>query len=154
MTMSGWASMRFKRTISVVVGLLVALFAMAAGTQAAFAGDRPTDVAFVKAAPIVQLKHNGSTIVKEQVRCLPGWVPSDLTVRVTQASGAYADGLVTTTHAVCNGKWYTVWVLLPKGFGSLQRGNATISSQFLVFNVDSGDPSAGHGITQGWIKPI
>jgi hypothetical protein len=154
MTMSGWASMRFKRTLSVVVGLLVALFAMAAGMQPAAAADRPTDVASVKANPIVQLKHNGSTIVKEQVRCQPGWQPSDLTVRVSQASGAYADGLVTTTHAVCNGKWYTVWVLLPKGFGKLQRGNATISSQFLVNNVQSGDSAGGHDITQGWIKPV
>jgi hypothetical protein len=154
MTMSGWASMRFKRILSVALGLLVALSAMAAGTQAAFAGDRPTDVAFVKADPIVKLYHGGSTLVREQVRCVPGWQPSDLTVHVSQASGAYADGLVITTHAVCNNKWYTVWVKLPKGFGSLARGNATISSQFLVNNVETGDSGAGHGLTQGWIKPV
>src|SRR5438105_888872 len=71
MTVSGPASMRFKRTVSVLVGLAVALFAMAAGTQAAFSADRPTNVAFVKANPIVQLKSDGSTIVKERIRCQP-----------------------------------------------------------------------------------
>ncbi|HEX4015429.1 MAG TPA: hypothetical protein VHX15_01720 [Frankiaceae bacterium] len=153
MTISGGISMSLKRALAVLVGLLVALSAMAAGTEAAFAGDRPTDVAFVKANPIVQLKHNGSTIVKTQVRCVPGWQASDLTVHVSQPSGAYADGLVITTHAVCNNKWYTVWILLPKGFGTLKRGNANISSQFLVNNVQSGDSAAGHGSTAGWIKP-
>ncbi len=153
MTISGWASKRLARTIAVLVGLAVALPVMV-GTQPAFAGDRPTDVAFVKANPIVKLHHGGSTLVRTRVRCVPGWQPSDLTVHVAQTSGAYADGLVVTTHAVCNGKWHTVWVKLPKGFGTLKRGKATISSQFLVNNVESGDSAGGHGITQGWIKPV
>jgi hypothetical protein len=61
-----------------------------------------------------------------------------------------ADPIVKLYH----GGSTLVRVKLPKGFGPLKRGNATISSQFLVNNAEAGDPAGGHGITQGWIKPV
>jgi hypothetical protein len=131
----------------------VGVEAMAAATQSAFAADRPAGVAFVKANPIVQLKANGSVAVTDKIRCMPGWQSSDLSVHVSQANGAYADGFVTTAVA-CNNKWHTIHLTLPKGFGKLHRGNATISSQFLVTNVQSGDSAGAHDITKGWIRPV
>jgi hypothetical protein len=142
-----------RRTLGAVLALIVAVFAMFAGLQSASAADRPVGVAFVKANPNVWLKANGAVLVTDKIRCVPGWQSGDLSVHVSQASGAYSDGFVQTNVA-CNGKWHTVHLTLPKGFGKLHRGAATISSQFLVTNLESGDSAGGHDATKGWIRPV
>lgn len=138
-----------KRALALLLALAVVSIA---GTQAAFAGDRPVGVAFVKAKPIVDLKHNGSVVVTEKIRCKPGWVSSDLSVHVAQPNGAQADGF-TTTAIKCNGAWHTVRVTLSDVFMKMHRGPATISSQFLVTNASSGDSAGAHDITKGWVRP-
>jgi hypothetical protein len=139
-----------KRVVAVFLAIAVVSIG---GTQAAFAGDRPVGVAFVKAKPIVDLKHNGSVVVTEKIRCTPGWQSSDLSVHVAQPNGAQADGF-TTTAITCNSKWHTVRVTLSDVFMKMHRGPATISSQFLVTNVETGDSAGGHDVTKGWVRPV
>lgn len=142
-----------KRAVGVMVALLVAIAAMTAGTQAAFAtGDRPTNVAWVKAYPVADLKPDGSVVVTEKIACRPGWVSSDLSVMVSQQSGAYADG-VTTTAVPCDLRWHTIKLTTNSVFMKMTKGYATISSQFLVNNAESGDSAGAHHVVKkGWIR--
>jgi hypothetical protein len=45
-------------------------------------------------------------------------------------------------------------VTLSSVFMKMHRGPATISSQFLVTNAESGDSAGGHDITKGWVRPV
>jgi hypothetical protein len=146
--------MSVKRGIGVCVAVLAAVVAMAWVAPSALAGDRPVNVAWVVAQPVADLHSNGSVVVTEKIACRPGWESSDLTVHVGQASGAYADGLLLSKTNICNGKWHVVKVTLPKGFGTLQKGWATVSSQFLVFNAETGDPAAGHENKRTWLRKV
>lgn len=142
-----------KRALGVGLALVIASAAMLATSPSAAATDRPVGVAFVKARPVVDLKHNGSVVVTEKIRCKPGWVSSDLSVHAQQPNGSYADGF-TTTAIACNGAWHSVRVTLSSVFMKMHRGPATISSQFLVTNAESGDSAGGHDITKGWVRPV
>lgn len=143
-----------KRSVRALAVLPAAACAVALAGPAAATGDRPVNVAWVVANPVADLKADGSVVVSEKIACRPGWDASDLTVRVAQTSGAYADGLLLTNSNICNGRWHYVKVVLPKGFGTLQKGWATVSSQFLVFNSETGDPSAGHESKRTWLRKV
>jgi hypothetical protein len=78
-----------------------------------------------------------------KLRCHPGWVPSDFTVFITQGDVS-TDGLIEPSIP-CDGRWHTVRYAVPApGNGTFHPGKAHLNGQFLVFNVDSGDPSAAH----------
>jgi hypothetical protein len=143
-----------KRSVRALAVVPAAACAVALAGPAAATCDRPVNVAWVVANPVADLKADGSVVVSEKIACRPGWDASDLTVRVAQASGAYADGLLLTNSNICNGRWHYVKVTLPKGFGTLQKGWATVSSQFLVFNSETGDPAAGHENKRTWLRKV
>jgi hypothetical protein len=128
-----------------VIGLPVLVLAITAmAVPAATAQDRPTGVAQVKVQKRVLLNDDGTLTVVSRLRCDPGWVPSDLTVSVAQGPTTGTEGLIEPSIP-CDGHWHRVQFDLPApAVGTFQPGKATFSAQFLVFNVESGDPSAGH----------
>jgi hypothetical protein len=131
---------------SVASGVL-GLGAILVSVAPAHAQDRPVDVAFVRAAHENVLNRDGSVAATAWLRCVPGWVSSDLTMQISQAD-AYVDG-VTTTSLACDNHWHKVRLTLGPGFGTLHKGAVHISSQFLVNNADSGDSAAGHEQVDG-----
>jgi hypothetical protein len=127
-----------RRTAAVIAAATLAVSL----ASPAMAGDRPTHVAFVHAVKKVYLHHDGGVTVRAWLRCKPGWAPAELDVRVNQG-GAYTDGYIVPT-VPCDNAFRRVKLRLPAGYGTLAVGDATVSSQFLVTNVDSGDSAAGH----------
>lgn len=50
----------------------------------------------------------------------------------------------TVISVTCNRRWHRVQFGLRLGSGTFQPGKATLIAQFLVFNVETGDPAAAH----------
>jgi hypothetical protein len=137
-----------KRTIvaSVTTGLM-GLAAVTVSTAPAAATDRPTNVAFVRAWHNDNLHHNGTITVGAGVRCVAGWAPSELDLRVTQGDSA-AEGF-TTPSVSCDNRWHKVLFTLTDVAGTLHGGVVAIGAQFLVTNVDSGDSAGAHNQVSG-----
>ena len=136
------------RALSRIIGLPVLVLAVTAmAVPAATAQDRPTGVAQVKVDKRVLLNADGTLTVVARLECDPGWISSDLTVSVAQGLSTGTDGLIEPS-VPCDGRWQRVRFDLPAPVaGTFQRGKATFRAQFLVFNVETGDPAAGHETT-------
>jgi hypothetical protein len=140
-----------KRAIAASVGSgLIGLAAVTVGTAPAAATDRPTNVAFVRAWHNDNLHHNGTVTVGAGVRCVAGWAPAELDMRVTQGPnpGSEADGFTIPTVA-CDNRWHKVLFTLTDVSGTLHAGVVAISAQFLVTNVESGDSAGAHNQVPG-----
>lgn len=134
-----------KKTIMGSIGTtIVGLMAVMTGAAPANAADRPVNVAFVQAWHFDVLHHGGSVTAKVGVRCKPGWESAELDVRINQGD-SYADGFTTTAFA-CDNHWHGAAFRIATGVGSLRPGAVTVSSQFLVTNVESGDSAGGHDV--------
>jgi len=127
---------------SLVLGGLVAAAPSAGAATCKESPDRPVCVADLQLDKKVVLQSDGTLVVMAQLECDPGWESSDFTVTVVQGQ-AQADGLLITSVA-CDGNFHTVSLVLTPGVGTFQKGKAQLNGQFLVFNLVSGDPSAGH----------
>jgi hypothetical protein len=127
----------------VIVLPVLVLAATAAAVPVATAQDRPVGVGHEKTAKKIHLNADGSLSAVTRLKCDPGWESSDFTVFVSQADVS-TDGLVEPAIP-CDGRWHRVRYDVPApGNGAFQHGRAHFSGQFLVFNLDSGDPSAAH----------
>ena len=130
-------------TLAVLAPAVVVLAATAAAAPAAMATDRPVGVAHEKTAKQVHLNRDGSLSLVTRLACDPGWESSDFTVFVWQGEVS-SDGLVEPAIP-CDGRRHVVRYDVPApGNGTFHRGQAHVNGQFLVFNVESGDPSAAH----------
>jgi hypothetical protein len=136
--------MKISKVVAVSTSAALALGAGAVAASPAAAGGRPTGVAFVHAVKTAHLHHDGSVTVRAWVRCKPGWDSSDLSMQLDQG-GAYVSGYLNV-QLPCDNAFRRVHLRLGPGYGKIKAGDATISSQFLVFNSESGDPSAGHQV--------
>jgi hypothetical protein len=136
------------RALSRVIVLPVLVLAVTAmAVPAAAAQDRPTGVAKVKVDKRVLLNADGTLTLVARLECDPGWISSDFTVAVAQGLMTGTDGLVEPS-VPCDGRSHRVLFDLPAPVaGPFQPGKATFRAQFLVFNVESGDPAAGHETT-------
>jgi hypothetical protein len=132
-----------KAATAITTLMLLGGGALLAATPAT-AGGRPANVAFEHSTKRVVLHHDGSVTVREWVRCKPGWVSGDLSVTVNQG-GAYADGY-KSLDVPCDDAYRKVRLRFGPGYGTLHVGAATVSSQFLVTNADTGDSAAGHEV--------
>ena len=140
-----WRSRTLRRGIALRVPVLAVLVlaATAAAAPVAMAQDRPVGVAHEKTAKKVHLNPDGSLSVVTRLACDAGWEPSDFTVFVSQGDVS-TDGLVEPSIA-CDGRWHPVRYDVPApASGAFHRGKAHFNGQFLVFNVETGDPSAAH----------
>jgi hypothetical protein len=116
------------------------------------AQDRPVGVAHEKTAKQVHLNRDGSLSLVTRLACDPGWESSDFTVSISQGD-VTTDGLVEPSIP-CDGRRHLVRYDVPApGSGTFHRGKAHLNGQFLVFNVDSGDPSAAHEQTTVSLRP-
>jgi hypothetical protein len=119
------------------------LASTAVAVPAAMAQDRPVGVAHEKTAKKVTLNADGSLSAVTKLKCDPGWVSSDFTVLISQ--GDVSTGGLVEPSIPCDGRWHSVRYPVPApGNGTFHPGKAHFNGQFLVFNVDSGDPSAAH----------
>jgi hypothetical protein len=143
-----------KRAIAASVGSgLIGLAAVTVGTAPAAATDRPTNVAFVRAWHNDNLHHNGTVTVGAGVRCVAGWAPAELDMRVTQGPNGEAEADGSTIPAVsCDNRWHKVLFTLTDVGGTLHAGVVTINAQFLVTNVESGDSAGAHNSVQGRLR--
>jgi len=136
-----------------LIGTALATATMVAAPAAVAAtGDRPTGVASVRAENKVTASADGTTLtVVERISCEPGWSPAELDVFVTQGNTSEASDYVIPTIP-CDGMTYRVEVVVPVATGLFQpfrRGPVTISSQFLVTNVETGDSAGAHDARTG-----
>jgi hypothetical protein len=138
--------------VSTVVTGAVVLGGAAVGTTAASAvnGDRPKNVAAVTAGKQIVLTAGGSLTVTQKVECDPGWEPAELDAQVNQGDAVTSS--FTIPAVACDGKWHTVTYDIGSGTGGFAPGKATISSQFLVTNVESGDSAGAHDQRTGTVK--
>lgn len=128
---------------SVIVLPTLVLGATTAAAPAALARDRPVGVADEQAAKKVHLNADGSLAAATRLKCDPRWESSDFTVLISQGD-VTADGLVEPSIP-CDDRWHLAQYEVPApGNGIFRPGKAHFNGQFLVFNVDSGDPSAAH----------
>jgi hypothetical protein len=131
------------------------VLAVGAGSElatSAAAGDRPTEVAFVRASKKVYVHPDNSLTVTVRVKCVPGWFSSDLDVWLGQDTN-YAEGF-TATDVACDAKWHPVSLRLTNMGGPMHRGAVSITSQFSIYNNDTGDPAAAHEVQKrGRIRP-
>jgi hypothetical protein len=137
---------------SVSIGAALAVgVALGAPAQAA-TGDRPTGVASVRAGNHVTQSADGTTLtVVERISCQPGWEPAELDAFLTQDNTSEAGSFVIPTIP-CDGHTYKVVMTVPVATGlfvPFQSGPVSISSQFLVTNVDSGDSAGAHDARTG-----
>ena len=133
-----------RRMVTAVLGAFVlVLGAVAASPATAATGDRPKNVAEVKAGNLVLLHPDGTVTVAVRVRCDPGWVPAELSAQLTQ--GQASIGGFTIPSVPCDGRWYAVEFDLSDGSGQLQPGRVTFGFlQFLVTNAVTGDSAGAH----------
>ena len=132
------------RVLAATLGVSVLAFGAVAASSASAAppGDRPRNVADVKADSIVLLHPDGTLTATVRVRCDEGWVAGDISATVTQGAST-ADGFASAS-VPCDGRWYPVDVPLV-GSGSFQPGKVTFSFlQFLVTNAVTGDSAGAH----------
>jgi hypothetical protein len=133
-----------KRSIATVAGcsLLLVMGSLALAAPAS-AGGRPVNVAFVQAWKKVYLHQQGAKLtVTAELRCVPGWFPVELDMQVNQDSQATSNYTIPTIP--CDNDWHAVRFAIEGVTPPMHVGAATISSQFIVNNVDSGDSAAGH----------
>ena len=141
----GQVSQAFRsRTLQRVLALpVLVLTATAMAAPVAMAQDRPVGVAHEKTAKQVHLNRDGSLSVVTRLECDPGWESSDFTVFISQGDVS-TDGLVEPAIP-CDGRRHVVRYDVPAPVnGTFHCGKAHFNGQFLVFNADSGDPSAAH----------
>jgi len=138
--------------VSTVVTGSVVLGGAALGTTSASAvnGDRPKNVAAVTASKQIVLSSDGSLTVTQKVECDPGWEPAELDAQVNQGDAVTSSFTIPAVH--CDGKWHSVTFGIGSGSGGFVPGKASISSQFLVTNVDSGDSAGAHDLRTATIK--
>jgi hypothetical protein len=105
----------------------------------AAAGDGSTKPVFVQAWKKVYLHHDNSLTVTVNVKCLPGWSSSDLDVWLGQGN-EFAEGH-TPTGVACDGVWRPFRFTITTMSGPMHVGPVTITSQFAVYNNDTGDPA-------------
>jgi hypothetical protein len=124
--------------------------AFGTATASAVNGDRPKNVAAVTASKAIVLNGDGTLTVTEKVECDPGWEAAELDAQVNQGDAVTSN--FTIPVVPCDGKWHTVTFGIGSGNGGFAPGKATVSSQFLVTNVDSGDSAGAHDMRGGNIK--
>ena len=137
-------------TVMLVLGSVVVAAAPAGAAACKESPDRPVCVADLQLDKKIALQPGGAVVVTARLECDPGWESSDLTVTVTQGQ-SQGDGLLLTS-VPCDGSYHAVQVAVAPGVGSFQTGKAEMNGQFLVFNLDTGDPSAAHAQTNGQVK--
>jgi hypothetical protein len=131
---------------------VLVLASMAMVVPAAMAQDRPVGVAHEKTAKNISLNTDGSLAVTTKLECDIGWESSDFTVFISQGDVS-TDGLIEPSIP-CDGRWHSVQYDVPApGNGTFHPGKAHFNGQFLVFNVNSGDPSAAHEQTTVSLRP-
>jgi hypothetical protein len=131
------------RMLQRAIALPALVFMTAAvAVPAAMAQDRPVGVAQEKTFKQVHINADGTLTAKTSLRCDLGWESSDFSFFVTQGD-ASTSGFIEP-GIPCDGKWHRVQYQVPTGLGTFHKGKAQFSGQFLVFNLDSGDPSASH----------
>jgi hypothetical protein len=123
---------------------MLAVVGSVVGTAPASAGGRPTDVAFVHAGRHVYVHADHSLTVSAKLRCVPGWVSSDLDMQINQGYNALSG--FTTTNIPCDNQGHRVRFKIADTAHVMHLGAVTISSQFLVNNAESGDSAAGHEV--------
>ena len=133
----GWRMLQRAIALPVLV-----LTTGAVAVPAAMAQDRPVGVAHEKTVKQVQINADGTLTATTRLECDQGWESSDFSFFVTQGD-ASTSGFIDPGIA-CDGKWHQVQYQVPTGLGTFHPGKAQFSGQFLVFNLDSGDPSASH----------
>lgn len=140
-----------RATLSLLLATTAGLGGVAAAALPAGAapgtGDRPEGVAFVRADSHPVLNPDGTITVTQRVKCDPAWQPAELDVQVSRSLDAYASGY-TIPAVPCDDAWhsvtYTIGTSVP-----LTPGKVTISSQFLVTNVVTGDSAGAHDTRTG-----
>jgi hypothetical protein len=126
---------------SIAAGL-VGLGSVTVAAPASATGDRPTNVAFVRAWHNYNLHHDGTVAVGLGVRCVPGWQSAELDIHLHQGD---VDGdAFTTRNVVCNDRWHKVLFRVTDSSGAFHAGAVQTSAQFLVTNVESGDSAGAH----------
>lgn len=140
----GKTGQAFQPALQRVIALPVLVLAsMAVVVPTAMAQDRPVGVAQENTAKNISLSTDGSLSVTTKLECDAGWQSSDFTVFISQGDVS-TDGLIEPSIP-CDGKWHSVQYDVPApGNGTFHPGKAHFNGQFLVFNVNSGDPSAAH----------
>lgn len=138
--------MSAKRWVAVVAGSsMLAVVGSIAGAGSAVAGGRPTNVAFVQAWKKVYLHQQGAKLtVTAELRCVPGWFGTELDMQVNQDGQAASN--YTIPDIPCDNGWHAVRFFIEGVTPPMHVGAATVSSQFIVNNVESGDSAAGHDV--------
>jgi hypothetical protein len=133
-----------KRVLFLILGFLVVMStALPASSANAAPGDRPRNVADVKAESSVLLQSGGALIVSVRVRCDSGWVAGDISATLTQGESTISG--VKPASTPCDGKWHRVTLDLADGTGSFVSGSVTFSFlQYLVTNAETGDSAGAH----------
>jgi hypothetical protein len=132
-----------KRSIAVSIGsALIGIAGMTVAISPAGATDRPTNVGFVRVWHNYNLHHDGTVSVGGGLRCIPGWQSEELDILLGQ-DGVEGSGS-TTVSIVCDNNWHPVAFTITDISGPFHPGEAQISAQFLVTNVDSGDSAGAH----------
>jgi hypothetical protein len=109
------------------------------------AGGRPVGVAFVQAWKKVYLHEGGAKLtVTAELRCVPGWESTELDMQVNQDAQAASN--YTIVNIPCDNGWHTVRFFIEGVTPPMHVGAVTISSQFLVNNLDSGDSAGAHDV--------
>jgi hypothetical protein len=133
-----------------MLGSAVVLAAPAGAAACKESPDRPGCVADLQLDKEIALQPDGSVVVTARLECDPGRESSDLTVTVTEGQ-SQGDGLLLTSVPY-DGSFHAVQLAVAAGVAAFQKGKAQMNGQYLVFNLDSGDPSAGHAQTNGQVK--
>lgn len=133
-----------KRLAAVVLGAAMAVSLGAFGSSASAAtGDRPTNVAAVKAGERVLLHKDGTLTVAARLRCKPGWVAEEVSATLGQGE-ASASGFAVVS-VPCDRQWHRVTFDLGDSAGAFHPGPVTFNFlQFLVTNASSGDSAGAH----------
>jgi hypothetical protein len=131
-----------RRMLTLVFGASVLLSSSVAVASAA-TGDRPKNVAKVKADNFALLHGDGTVAVAAQVRCDPGWVAGELSATLTQGESSVSG--YTIPSVSCDGRRHRVEFDLVDSSGPFQPGKVTFSFlQFLVTNAVTGDSAGAH----------
>jgi hypothetical protein len=133
--------MRTKRILAIPVALGLAATALG-GLPAAVAGDRPTNVVFVRTWKTVHVRVHGGLTVGSGVRCVPGWEGGEVDMWLSQGS-ATASGFVDRS-VPCDNAWHPVRFIIQDVSGAFQPGEIHLTSQFIGNNVESGDSAGAH----------
>jgi hypothetical protein len=133
-----------KRIAALVLGAALGISLGAFGSSASAAtGDRPTNVAAVKAGERVLLHKDGTLTVAARLRCKPGWVAEEVSATLGQGE-ASASGFAVVT-VPCDRRWHRVTFALGDSAGAFHPGRVTFNFlQFLVTNASSGDSAGAH----------